>query len=93
MRHQKERAEKGDISESTVPNFYKPIKLFCEMNDIVLNWRKITKRVPKGKQYGQDRAPKISEIKCVLAYPDRRIRPVVLLLESSTTWTGGVLSR
>lgn len=38
---QKERVEKGDIKESTINNYYKPIKLFCEMNDIILNWNKI----------------------------------------------------
>ena len=25
-------------SESTIPNYYKALKLFCEMNDIILNW-------------------------------------------------------
>ena len=29
IRYQKDRAEKGKIEESTIPNFYKPIKLFC----------------------------------------------------------------
>ncbi|MGH2637783.1 MAG: hypothetical protein ACRDF4_00610 [Rhabdochlamydiaceae bacterium] len=36
MRFQKERVEKKEISESTLPNFYEPIKLFCEENDIIL---------------------------------------------------------
>ena len=53
------------------------------MNDITLNWRKIAKKFPRGKQYGQDRAPSTVEIRAVLAYPDRRIRPVVLLMMSS----------
>ncbi|MCP8317805.1 MAG: hypothetical protein H3Z51_13240 [archaeon] len=83
MRFQKQRAERGEISESTVPNFYKPIKLFLEMNDVTLNWKKISKRIPKGQQYGQDRAPNIDEIKTILTYPDRRIKPVVLTMESS----------
>jgi len=83
MRYQKQRAEKGEISESTVSNFYKPIKLFLNMNDITLNWRKITIRFPKGRSYGKDRAPSIQEIKQVLAYPDRRIKPVILLMVSS----------
>jgi hypothetical protein len=42
MRYQRERAEKGELSESTLPNFWKPIKLFCEQNDIIiLNWKKL----------------------------------------------------
>ncbi len=36
MRNQRERAERGEISESTVPNFYKPIKLFCESARAIL---------------------------------------------------------
>ena len=84
MRYQKERAEQGEISESTILNFYKPIRLFLEMNDITgLNWKKITRRIPKGRKYGKDRAPTLSEIKKILDYPDRRIKPVILLMVSS----------
>ena len=84
MRYQKERAEKGEISESTILNFYKPIRLFLEMNDVNgLNWKKITRRIPKGRKYGKDRAPTLSEIKKILDYPDRRIKPVILLMVSS----------
>ncbi|MGD1055743.1 MAG: hypothetical protein ABR867_06645, partial [Nitrososphaerales archaeon] len=63
--------------------FFKPIKLFCEMNDILLNWKKISKRIPRGRSYGQDRIPTVEEIKLVLTYPDRRIKPVALLMLSS----------
>jgi hypothetical protein len=83
MRKQKERAERKEISESTVPNFFKPIKLFCEMNEILLNWKKITKRIPRGRSYGQDRVPTADEIKQVVGYPDRRIKPAALLMLSS----------
>jgi hypothetical protein len=41
MNIQRERARRGEISESTIPNYYKAAKLFCEMNDVVLNWKKI----------------------------------------------------
>ncbi|MBI3859232.1 MAG: site-specific integrase [Thaumarchaeota archaeon] len=83
MRKQKERAERKEISESTVPNFFKPIKLFCEMNDIILNWKKISRRIPRGRSYGQDRIPTVEEIKQILGYPDRRIKPSALLMLSS----------
>ena len=83
MRFHKERAEKKEIAEATVPNYLKPIKLFCEMNDIVLNWKKIGRRIPRGRSYGQDRIPTVEEIKQILSYPDRRIKPVVLLMLSS----------
>jgi hypothetical protein len=34
---QNARADTGEISPSTVPNYYKSTKLFCEMNEIKLN--------------------------------------------------------
>jgi hypothetical protein len=39
---QKERVEKGEISESTISNYYKATKLFCEMNcdTQLINWKK-----------------------------------------------------
>ncbi|MEE9585525.1 MAG: hypothetical protein V3W09_01335, partial [Nitrososphaerales archaeon] len=81
--HQKERAESGEISFSTLPNYYKPIKLFCEQNDIQLNWKKITRGIPKGRAYAADRAPTSEEIRSLLNYPDRRIRAAVLVMASS----------
>ena len=32
---QKKRVEKGEIKESPINNYYKSVKLFCEMNDIL----------------------------------------------------------
>jgi hypothetical protein len=42
MSFQHERVRRGEISESTIPNYYKAAKLFCEMNDLIFNWKKIT---------------------------------------------------
>ena len=46
---QKERIGKGKgkMSASTVSNYIKPIKLFCDMNNIVINWKIITKGMSK----------------------------------------------
>ncbi|MHB8602824.1 MAG: hypothetical protein ACYC6W_03135 [Nitrosotalea sp.] len=83
MRHQKERVEKGDLSASTISNYYKPIKLFCEMNDVILNWKKITRGLPKGRQHSDDRIPTLDEIIQLLKYPDRRLKPAILTMLSS----------
>lgn len=83
MQAQKDRAERKEISESTLPGFYKPTKLLLEENDIALNWKKISRRIPKGRSYANDRAPELEEIKAVLSYPDRRIKPVALIMISS----------
>ncbi|MGI0079033.1 MAG: hypothetical protein ACRECH_05365 [Nitrososphaerales archaeon] len=45
---EKKRAEKKETSFATLPNYYKPIKKFCEQNDILLNWKKISSRIPRG---------------------------------------------
>lgn len=37
---QRQRIENKEISEATLRNHLKPIKLFFSMNDIVVNWKK-----------------------------------------------------
>ena len=59
---QNKRIAKGEVTAGTVRNYYKPAKLFCEMNDIVVNWKKITKGCFEEKQYGDDRAPTVDEL-------------------------------
>jgi hypothetical protein len=46
---QKDRARKKEISEGTIPNFKKPVKLFLEMNDVTLNWKKKRKKCETGR--------------------------------------------
>lgn len=78
-----QRVQKGEISLSTIPNYLKAMKLFCEMNDIHVSWRKISRGVPRGRQAANDRAPTKEEIQRLLEYPDRRIRPIVYTMISS----------
>ena len=71
-----------EIVVSTIYNYLKPIKLFCEMNDIEVKWKKITLGLPKEKKYAEDRAPTIEEIQKILEYPDRRIKVIILTMIS-----------
>jgi hypothetical protein len=80
---QKERVLNGEIAASTISNYYKPIKLFCELNDILINWKFISSGIPKGKHTSDDRAPNLEEINQLLKYPDIRIKPIVLFMVSS----------
>ncbi len=80
---QKERVAKGEISESTITNYYKATKLFCVMNDLLLNWKKISRGLPIGRRAANDRAPRIDEIRKLIDYPDKRIRAIVFTMISS----------
>jgi len=82
---QKERVERGEITYGTVRNYYKPIKLFLEMNEIELSWKKIARGLPKGRKHAADRAPTIQEIQKLIEYPDRRIKAIVF-----TMCSGGI---
>ncbi|MGI0092071.1 MAG: hypothetical protein ACREBS_10210 [Nitrososphaerales archaeon] len=83
IQFQKQRAERKEISESRIKNLYQPVKLFLEENDVVLNWKKLARRIPPRARAANDRAPSVEEIKTILSYPDRRIKPAVLVMESS----------
>jgi len=83
IRFQKERATSGEISNSTIPNYYRATKLFCEMNDIILNWKKISRGLPRVIEAANDRAPTLEEIQKLVEYPDRRIKPIVCTMLSS----------
>jgi len=84
----KERAERGEISDATVRNYYKPVKLFMEMNDIELSWKKIGRGLPRGRRNAVDRAPTLQEIQKLVEYPDRRIKAIVFTMCSSAIRVG-----
>jgi integrase len=81
--HQIERVKKGEIAESTISNYYKAAKLFCDMHDIQVNWKKIARGIPKGRRAANDRIPTLDEIHKLLKYPDRRIKPIICTMISS----------
>src|SRR6187200_1302023 len=80
-----ERVRRGEIAESTISNYYKATKLFCEMNGSaqLINWKLITRGMPRGRQAAIDRAPTEEEIQKLIEYPDRRIKPIVCTMVSS----------
>jgi integrase len=79
----KERVQRKEITGATLRNYVKTIKLFCEMNDILVPWKKITRGLPKGRKYADDRAPTLEEIQRIIEYPDRRIKAIVYTMTSS----------
>jgi integrase len=82
---QLERVSRGEIAESTIKNYYRPTKLFCEMNGCaqLVNWKIISRGLPRGRQAANDRAPTMQEIQRLVQYPDRRIKSIVSTMVSS----------
>ena len=86
--YQRERVDKKEISGGTVRNYTKSIKLFCEMADIPIQWNKITRGLPRGKRFADDRIPTLEELKKLVDYPDRRIKAIVYTMASSGVRVG-----
>src|SRR5215203_663130 len=53
------------------------------MADVSIPWEKITRGLPRGRRYADDRAPTLEEIRNLCEYPDRRIKPLVYTMVSS----------
>ena len=83
LQFQKGRVENEEITAATLRNFIKAIKLFCEMSDISIPWKKITRGIPKIRKHALDRAPTLEEIQKICEYPDRRIKGIVYTMASS----------
>ena len=69
----KERVERKEITGATLCNYVKSIKLFCEMNDILIPWKKITRGLPEGRKYADDRAPSLEEIQKIIDNPTEEL--------------------
>ena len=78
IQSQKCRVDRKEITAGTSRNCVKVIKTFCEVTEVPIPWKKISRGLPKGKRYADDRAPTIEEIRKIIEYPDRRIKAIVM---------------
>jgi hypothetical protein len=83
LQFQKERVQREEITAATLYNFVKALKLFCEMSDIPVSWKKITRGLPKVRSFANDRAPTIEEIHKMTEYPDRRMKSIIFTMAFS----------
>ncbi len=83
LQYQKGRVNSKEITGSTLRNYVKVLKLFREMNDLLVPWKKLTRGLPKAKNYADDRVPRLDEIQKIITYPDWRIRAIVFTMASS----------
>jgi hypothetical protein len=49
MQFHLERVNRKEITGATIQNYLKSIKLFCEMADISIGWKKISRGLPRAK--------------------------------------------
>jgi hypothetical protein len=83
---EKQRAQRKEITAGTVWGSYRPIKAFCDAYDDIadsIRWKRISKALPRAKNFSNDRAPTIEEIRRVIRYPDRRVKAIVYVMVSS----------
>lgn len=40
LQYQREKFERKEIAAGTVKNYYQAVKVFCDMNDIPVPWKK-----------------------------------------------------
>jgi integrase len=78
-----------EMTAMTATVMVPPMKLFCEMNDIILNWRKINKLLPHGNDNATDEAYTREQIKKMLEYSDLRAKIPILFMASSGMRLGG----
>ncbi|MDN5848007.1 MAG: hypothetical protein L0H53_17235, partial [Candidatus Nitrosocosmicus sp.] len=78
-----QRFNEKEITGSTIRNYLKSIKLFLEIADIQISWKKISRGLPRARNYSNDRIPTTEEIKILLAYPDRRLKAILYTMSSS----------
>ena len=74
LQFQKDRIERKEIVAGTLKNYSKAIRLFCEMSEIEIPWRKITRGLPRPRRYASDRVPTIEEVKSWLRTPIGELR-------------------
>jgi hypothetical protein len=73
-------------SGNTVRGYIRPIRKLCDLNDVPLTssqWAKIYSKFGKAPRTGKDKPYTVEQIKKIIAFPDRRIKPSVLIMTSS----------
>jgi len=84
------------VSKSTKNNILYTLKHACEINDVILNWKKIkkfTKSQRTGNEIaGKDRGYTHEEIPQILNFSDQRVKTAFLILASTGVRIGALSS-
>lgn len=75
------------VSRSSKKVIFATIKHACEINDVILNWRKIKRFIGSDKTgneiIGRDRGYELEEIRQILSFADQRLKAAFLILCST----------
>jgi hypothetical protein len=83
------KVREGKITAQTCKVAVSPIKLLCDMNDIILNFKKIRKLLPRGSSSAADEAYSREQIKRMIKFADLRTKIPMLFMASSGMRLGG----
>jgi hypothetical protein len=91
--------KKDELAAGTIKNYFHKIKFFYETCQEVegggsgsgssgsdlpsINWKKLSRRLPKARSASNDRAPTKEEISKAIRAQDRRAKPIILTMCSS----------
>jgi integrase len=88
---QKKRVVAKEITDSTVSNLLKAIRLLLEMNDAnQINWKKVKRILPGSRRFALDRIPTIDEIREIIETCDVRGKALTYLLLTSGVREGAI---
>lgn len=83
------KVSRGELNAATTLSTVTPIKLLCEMNDIILNWKKINRLLPYSDKNADDEAYSKEQIRKMIDYSDIRAKIPILFMASSGMRLGG----
>jgi hypothetical protein len=78
-----EQIDRKEIAIDMVRNYLGSIELFYDIAHLQIAWAKIARGLPRAKRFADDRAPMLQEIRRIVEYPDRGIKPVVYMMAST----------
>ena len=96
MRERTKKDRKGAdcMNPSTIPNYFSPIKKLLTVNDVSVNWKRVTNSFPELDNVNKTQGWTREDIRLMLDHTkNARNRALILTLASSGVRRGGVLLR
>ena len=93
-RTRKDRKDADYMNPSTIPNYFSPIKKLLNVNDVSVNWKRVTNSFPELDNVNKTQGWTREDIRLMLDHTkNARNRALILTLASSGVRRGGVLLR